>query len=224
MECYNEPLNLSIKKRPVAVVPPSSTKTSQSDLFCEVDVNLLTGDHCQEADDIDDEILLSPANLINNQSTPSENIFLQSLWPQSINNSLSIVNFLDQKQSLDAAKLHLERYLKLTNQYLQTTASTITNTTQESLTNLIHTNILTNKIATNNLISLINKLLEQNIVSEYYFKHATQFQQQQHTVANTNLEKNNLDDDELKAKPYSLYFSTKNSLCDDTSDTKYLQR
>lgn len=222
MESYNEPLNLSIKKRPVAVVPPSSTKTSQSDLFCEVDVNLLNVDHCQEADDIDDEILLSPNNQLNDhQSTASDNLFLQSLWPQSINNSLSIVNFLDQKQSLDAAKLHLERYLKLTNQYLQTTASAITNTTQESLTNLIHTNILTNKIATNNLISLINKLLEQNIVSEYYFKHATQFQQQQ-TIATANLIKND-DDDDLKT-PYSLYFSTKNSLNDDTSDTKYLQR
>lgn len=212
MDCYNEPLNLSIKKRPVAVVPPSSTKSAQSDLFCEIDVN-----HCQDADDIDDEILLTPTNLLNSQSQQNDNIFLQSLWPQSINNSLSIVNFLDQKQSLDAAKLHLERYLKLTNQYLQTTASSITNTTQESLTNLIHTNILTNKIATNNLISLINKLLEQNIVSEYYFKHATQFQQQNLI----NIDKNV---DELKPSPYSLYFSTKTSLNDDTSDSKYLQR
>lgn len=218
MESYNEPLNLSIKKRPVAVVPPSSTKTSQSQLFCDVDVNLLTGDHCQDPDDIEDEILLTPNNPIN--PTTNDNIFLQSLWPQSINNSLSIVNFLDQKQSLDAAKLHLERYLKLTNQYLQTTASAITNTTQESLTNLIHTNILTNKIATNNLISLINKLLEQNIVSEYYFKHAAQFQQQQ-TVVSTNMIKT--DDDELKT-PYSLYFSTKNSQNDETGDNKYAQR
>lgn len=218
MESYNEPLNLSIKKRPVAVVPPSSTKTSQSTLFCDVDVNLLTADHCQEADDIEDEILLTPNNPIT-QSTTSDNIFLQSLWPQSINNSLSIVNFLDQKQSLDAAKLHLERYLKLTNQYLQTTASAITNTTQESLTNLIHTNILTNKIATNNLISLINKLLEQNIVSEYYFKHAAQFQQQQ-TAVSSNLIKT--DEDDLKT-PYSLYFSTKSSLNDEASD-KYAQR
>lgn len=220
MESYNEPLNLSIKKRPVAVVPPSSTKTSQSDLFCTT-----TTDHCQEADYIEDEILLTPTtttNLLNNQSTN----FLQTLWPQSINNSLSIVNFLEQKQSLDAAKLHLERYSKLTTQYLQRTASTIT--TQESLTNLINTNILTNKITTNNLISLINKLLEQNIVSEYYFKHATQFQQQQQqqqSIVTTNLDKTHLDDDELKVlTPYSLYFSTKNALGDDTSDNKYMQR
>lgn len=224
MDCYNEPLNLSIKKRPVAVVPPSSTKTSQTNLFFDVDgINI---DHCQEADDIDDEILLSPNPL----QQQNDNIFLQSLWPQSINNSLSIVNFLDQKQSLDAAKLHLERYLKLTNQYLQTTATSITNQTQESLTNLIHTNILTNKIATNNLISLINKLLEQNIVSEYYFKHATQFQQQQNFVQTNLLQDNkkSVVDDELIKKttqPYSLYFSTtKNSLTDDTSDVKYLQR
>jgi hypothetical protein len=132
-------------------------------------------------------------------------------------------SFHEHQQSLDAAKAHLERYLKLTNQYLQRTTpflmSSSNNTEsddgspsplgnalstdvkspfllpsmspssaandksvlgqQRHLNNLIHTNILTNKIATNNLITIINKLLEQNLMSECYFNHMNLFAQQQ---------------------------------------------
>lgn len=85
----------------------------------------------------------------------------------------TLTAYLNQQQSLDIAKLHLERYLKVTNQYLQTTLDGANMTANEQINQLIRTNILTNKIAANNLISIINKLLEQNIISEYYFKHAS---------------------------------------------------
>lgn len=87
--------------------------------------------------------------------------------------SAAFTSYLSQQQSLDVAKLHLERYLKVTNQYLQTTLDGANMTANEQINHLIRTNILTNKIAANNLISIINKLLEQNIISEYYFKHAS---------------------------------------------------
>lgn len=85
----------------------------------------------------------------------------------------TLTAYLNQQQSLDIAKLHLERYLKVTNQYLQSTLDGGNMTANEQINQLIRTNILTNKIAANNLISIINKLLEQNIISEYYFKHAS---------------------------------------------------
>lgn len=86
--------------------------------------------------------------------------------------SQTLATYFAQQQSLDNAKQHLERYLRLTNQYLQSTAETYM-TPNETINQLIRTNILTNKMAANNLISIINKLLEQNIMSEYYYKHAT---------------------------------------------------
>lgn len=75
--------------------------------------------------------------------------------------------------------MHLERYLKVTNQYLHATLDGANLTSNEQINHLIRTNILTNKIAANNLISIINKLLEQNIISEYYFKHASRLMMQQ---------------------------------------------
>lgn len=96
----------------------------------------------------------------------------------------TLSTYLNQQQSLDIAKLHLERYLKLTDQYLQTTTD-IRMTTNETINHLIRTNILTNKIAANNLISIINKLLEQNIMSEYYFKHVTSGMHQQQQLCGT---------------------------------------
>lgn len=74
--------------------------------------------------------------------------------------------------------MHLERYLKVTNQYLHATLDGANLTSNEQINHLIRTNILTNKIAANNLISIINKLLEQNIISEYYFKHASRLMMQ----------------------------------------------
>lgn len=74
--------------------------------------------------------------------------------------------------------MHLEQYLKITNQYLHSTLDGANMTSNEQINHLIRTNILTNKIAANNLISIINKLLEQNIISEYYFKHASRLMMQ----------------------------------------------
>lgn len=90
----------------------------------------------------------------------------------------SLNNYLNQQKSLGIAKMHLERYLKVTNQYLHATLDGANLTSNEQINHLIRTNILTNKIAANNLISIINKLLEQNIISEYYFKHASRLMMQ----------------------------------------------
>lgn len=90
----------------------------------------------------------------------------------------TLTAYLNQQQSLDIAKMHLEQYLKITNQYLHSTLDGANMTSNEQINHLIRTNILTNKIAANNLISIINKLLEQNIISEYYFKHASRLMMQ----------------------------------------------
>lgn len=96
----------------------------------------------------------------------------------------TLTNYLNQQQSLDIAKMHLERYLKVTNQYLHATLDGTNLTSNEQINHLIRTNILTNKIAANNLISIINKLLEQNIISEYYFKHASRLMMQSYENSN----------------------------------------
>lgn len=90
----------------------------------------------------------------------------------------ALSEYLNQQQSLDIAKMHLEQYLKITNQYLHSTLEGANMTPNEQINHLIRTNILTNKIAANNLISIINKLLEQNVISEYYFKHASRLSMQ----------------------------------------------
>lgn len=108
----------------------------------------------------------------------------QQSSPPNLSTSLidatnSLANYLNQQKSLDIAKMHLERYLKVTNQYLHATLDGTNLTANEQINHLIRTNILTNKIAANNLISIINKLLEQNMISEYYFKHASRMMMQQ---------------------------------------------
>lgn len=95
----------------------------------------------------------------------------------------TLTAYLNQQQSLDIAKMHLEQYLKITNQYLHSTLEGANMTSNEQINHLIRTNILTNKIAANNLISIINKLLEQNIISEYYFKHASRLMMQSYDGA-----------------------------------------
>lgn len=264
---HNEPLNLSIKKRPIAVVPPSSTKTTIAD-----DANVTSAAETRCADTFFDHIKptgtagttvtvaapplmwsslltasavaatsalplsttephrFSAASLLSiiGSSTSSRSSVSQSppihgttgsvyvdraspantvtaatssppLTPRTppltsataksttdTFQTQTLSTYFNQQQSLDIAKLHLERYLKLTNQYLQSTAETYM-TPNDTINHLIRTNILTNKIAANNLVSIINKLLEQNIMSEYYYKHATtlcqQFQNQ--SVART---------------------------------------
>lgn len=264
---HNEPLNLSIKKRPIAVVPPSSTKTTIAD-----DANVPSAAETRCANTFFDHIKpatvcgstaavttpplmwsslltasavaassalplsttephrFSAASLLSiiGGSTSSRSSVSQSPPLHSTAGSIVYIDrtspaltataatatpppsrspptplattksatdtfqtqtlstYFNQQQSLDIAKLHLERYLKLTNQYLQSTAETYM-TPNDTINHLIRTNILTNKIAANNLVSIINKLLEQNIMSEYYYKHATtlcqQFQNQ--SVART---------------------------------------
>lgn len=265
---HNEPLNLSIKKRPIAVVPPSSTKTTIAD-----DVNVPSAAETRCADTFFDHIKPTDSTVIGStatiatpplmwsslltasavaassalplsttephrfsaaslfsiigSSTSSRSSVSQSPPLHSTTGSVyidrsspaitatavspsppsprsppipsattksttdnfqtqTLSTYFNQQQSLDIAKLHLERYLKLTNQYLQSTAETYM-TPNDTINHLIRTNILTNKIAANNLVSIINKLLEQNIMSEYYYKHATtlcqQFQNQ--SVART---------------------------------------
>lgn len=101
----------------------------------------------------------------------------------------TLTAYLNQQQSLDIAKMHLEQYLKITNQYLHSTLDGANMTSNEQINHLIRTNILTNKIAASNLISIINKLLEQNIISEYYFKHASRLMMQSYdgiTIADNN--------------------------------------
>lgn len=140
-----EPLNLSTKKRerPIAVVPPSSPPLPQIE-------DLIAHTH---------EISATTRELL--RATTSEN----STAPSSFN--YTTANFLDQHKSLDMAKVYLEKYQNLANQFL----SEINGLHGESsILALIHTNMLTNKIATNNLIALLKKLLEQNIVTEYYWK------------------------------------------------------
>lgn len=108
------------------------------------------------------------------QSAPASSALSTSILEAT--NSLN--NYLNQQKSLGIAKMHLERYLKVTNQYLHATLDGANLTSNEQINHLIRTNILTNKIAANNLISIINKLLEQNIISEYYFKHASRLMMQ----------------------------------------------
>ncbi|XP_031621993.1 putative mediator of RNA polymerase II transcription subunit 26 isoform X2 [Contarinia nasturtii] len=108
------------------------------------------------------------------QQSPSQSTLSTSILEAT--NSLN--NYLNQQKSLGIAKMHLERYLKVTNQYLHATLDGANLTSNEQINHLIRTNILTNKIAANNLISIINKLLEQNIISEYYFKHASRLMMQ----------------------------------------------
>ncbi len=209
---HNEPLNLSIKKRPIAVVPPSSTSlniidsppiANISDDFYNIkssgspspdqetfqsrtltlpatatSVTYTLSAQRTHSPDPQPQTVHSPANRTNfqyplasptplSESTTSTN-------PSGLSFDETMTTYLNQQQSLDIAKIHLERYLKLTNQYLQSTAESKM-TPNETINHLIRTNILTNKIAANNLISIINKLLEQNIMSEYYYKHAATF-------------------------------------------------
>lgn len=91
----------------------------------------------------------------------------------------SLANYLNQQKSLDVAKVHLERYHKMTNQYLHATLDGTNLTPNEQLNHVIRTNILTNKLAADNLLSTINKLQEQNMLAEYYFKYAIRLMMQQ---------------------------------------------
>ncbi|XP_055317461.1 putative uncharacterized protein DDB_G0277255 isoform X2 [Sitodiplosis mosellana] len=267
---YNEPLNLSIKKKPIAVVTPSSSASNK------LDVAGSSGSASNDADDPNERLDTSSPSGVNerdnmNQSSPVPNIedtsacrnatdsisAKRSISPikptpstvnemdESSNSSVhnlnlvnllygnsapslnatevprspsvsglstytaaqtntlapnqqqqqqqppssalsasileatnSLNNYLNQQKSLGIAKMHLERYLKVTNQYLHATLDGANLTSNEQINHLIRTNILTNKIAANNLISIINKLLEQNIISEYYFKHASRLMMQ----------------------------------------------
>ncbi|XP_037043297.1 protein pangolin, isoforms A/H/I/S isoform X2 [Bradysia coprophila] len=210
---HNEPLNLSIKKRPIAVVPPSSTSLNNisgpqpianiSDDFFNIkssgspspdhdgvqsraanspatatSVSFASSALRTHSPDPQPQNLLSPANRTNFLYPLASPTLLSESTSSGNQSGLSydetMTTYLNQQQSLDIAKIHLERYLKLTNQYLQSTAESKM-TPNETINHLIRTNILTNKIAANNLISIINKLLEQNIMSEYYYKHAATF-------------------------------------------------
>lgn len=271
MDLYNEPLNLSVRSKPVAVVPPSSSTknydcsenrtATPSNFHSEMSQDGSTSDTQNTTENIKtvmhqqynssssnnnvDNITVrnvSEPNLLNlaasNGNSPSapmlslskksksnlvdnntdeeeeEDSDSRNTSPASVPYQKSAIsailtaymeNFHEHQQSLDAAKLHLQQYLKLTNQYLQKYAELVPSSDtsgqsshhhnavgsnnnnnnnnnpcgNDTINNIIHTNILTNKITTNNLISIINKLLEQNIVSEFYFKHATAFQEQQ---------------------------------------------
>lgn len=273
MDLYNEPLNLSVRSKPVAVVPPSS---SNKNYDCESNARTGTPNNNFEMSQEDDEstsdtqntteniktvmhqqynssnnnnnnnsnnnlsnddnasvrnvsepnllnlashangtsatmLSIKKKNLVDNNNSDDDDededndSVSRNASPASVPYQKSAIsailtaymeNFHEHQQSLDAAKLHLQQYLKLTNQYLQkytelvpndlsmaaaaaAASSTQNNGGNDTINNIIHTNILTNKITTNNLISIINKLLEQNIVSEFYFKHATAFQEQQ---------------------------------------------
>lgn len=138
-----EPLNLSTKKRerPVAVVPPSSPPLPQIE-------DLIAHTH---------EISATTRELL--RTTISE--------PSTAAFNIQTANFLEQHKSLDMAKMYLEKYQNLANQFLSEVSAL---NGESSILALIHTNMLTNKIATSNLISLLKKLLEQNIVTEYYWK------------------------------------------------------
>lgn len=138
-----EPLNLSTKKRerPVAVVPPSSPPLPHIE-------DLIAHSH---------DISASTRELLR---TPTPN-------NSDMHRNTCTSNFLEQHKSLDMAKVYLEKYQNLVNQFLNEIG---TLHEESSILTLIHTNMLTNKIATNNLISLLKKLLEQNIVTEYYWK------------------------------------------------------
>lgn len=209
---YNEPLNLSIKKRPIAVVPPSSTSLNNIDSQPVTNISddlfniKASGTPSPDQDTIHSRATTLPSTATSatftssTQRTHSPDPLTQNLHssanrtnfpfplasptllsestPSTNQSGLSfdetMTTYLNQQQSLDIAKIHLERYLKLTNQYLQSTAESKM-TPNETINHLIRTNILTNKIAANNLISIINKLLEQNIMSEYYYKHAATF-------------------------------------------------
>lgn len=278
MDLYNEPLNLSVRSKPVAVVPPSSSNKNYdcetvrmgtpSNFHSELSQDESTSDTQNTTENIktvmhqqynssnnnnnilsnvdnasvrnvSEPNLLNLASHANGNSTSATMLSIKKKNLVDNNNSdddeededndsmsrnaspasvpyqksaISAIltaymeNFHEHQQSLDAAKLHLQQYLKLTNQYLQKYAELVpsdmsiaassaqshhhqntvgsnnnnnSSSSNDTINNIIHTNILTNKITTNNLISIINKLLEQNIVSEFYFKHATAFQEQQ---------------------------------------------
>lgn len=219
---HNEPLNLSIKKRPIAVVPPSSTSlsiidsqptTNIADDFFNIkssgtpspDQNSINARSATlpatatsvtfnsstqriHSPDPQPQNLHSPAHRTHFHYPLASPTQLSETTPSANQSGLSfdetMTTYLNQQQSLDIAKIHLERYLKLTNQYLQSTAESKM-TPNETINHLIRTNILTNKIAANNLISIINKLLEQNIMSEYYYKHAATFCQPSNEVFGT---------------------------------------
>lgn len=114
--------------------------------------------------------------------------------------------------------MHLERYLKVTNQYLHATLDGANLTSNEQINHLIRTNILTNKIAANNLISIINKLLEQNIISEYYFKHASRLMMQSYenvTATASNFPESNLNANDKDS--FDLFDKSKLSPTQNTS-------
>lgn len=148
--------------------------------------DLLSGSHIPMSDDsvhtssVDVNKVLLSTNIANTLPLSSPPVIDKSVpIPPSIASATSILtSYLNQQESLDVAKFHLERYLKVTNQLLHTTLNGSNMTSNEQLNHLIRTSILTNKIAANNLISIINKLLQQNIISEYYFKHASKLMMQ----------------------------------------------
>lgn len=132
------------------------------------------------------------STMTSTQQPPSSSSALSTSILEATN---SLNNYLNQQKSLSIAKMHLERYLKVTNQYLHSTLDGANLTSNEQINHLIRTNILTNKIAANNLISIINKLLEQNIISEYYFKHASRLMMQSYenvAATTTNFNDTNL--------------------------------
>lgn len=133
---------------------------------------------------------VASGRLADTTATTTASTIQQTKLTTSISDATdTLTAYLNQQQSLDIAKVHLEQYLKITNQYLQSTLDGANMTSNEQINHLIRTNILTNKIAANTLISIINKLLEQNIISEYYFKHASRLMMQSYdglTIAENN--------------------------------------
>lgn len=154
MEFTNEPINLSIKKRPVAVVSPSTNTNSLSKGFTDKSASTLnlqdkkintaktspidlTGNaHSNElnlanklnpdfskilTDSTDIETSSGIFNAFwNNNKTKADHAGSNKLSTPSPPSIISpILSFFENKQTLEAAHSHLDRYLKLTNQYLE---------------------------------------------------------------------------------------------------------
>lgn len=194
----NEPINLSVKKRPVAVVSPSTNLNSINKIISYKPANssteirnysteLIKNTNGNELKSIK---MVEPETFLPKISTePNELRGLSSIFNNYWNNNTSrmphamntlttitspsmvspILNFFENKQTLEAAHSHLDRYLKLTNQYLRTNQliSSVSKNI-ESSTNLFKNSC--NFESTNKLVNTDINNFCNNIISNIFHR------------------------------------------------------
>lgn len=135
MDVMNEPINLSKKKKkPIAIVAPSNyICTYKSSTSSQLKSNLIHDRHQNIENVVEKHVLENKqaTNILGNKKFNNISSKLNSPWDKyvdcdnnltNITNSSTItpcLNLLAQKQALEAAHNHLEKYITLTNQYLE---------------------------------------------------------------------------------------------------------